>query len=37
VFTGDERPLADIQLLFEAGLGEEGLESLPNELEYLRP
>jgi len=36
VFTGDERPLADIQRLFEAGLGEGGLENLPKELEYLR-
>ena len=25
LFTGDERPLADIQRLFEAGLGERGL------------
>jgi phosphotransferase system HPr-like phosphotransfer protein len=36
IFTGDERPLADIQRLFEAGLGESGLENLPKELEYLR-
>ena len=36
VFSGDERPLADIQKLFEAGLGESGLEDLPEELEYLR-
>jgi phosphotransferase system HPr-like phosphotransfer protein len=36
IFTGDERPLADIQRLFEAGLGEGGLEHLPKELEYLR-
>jgi len=36
VFTGDERPLADIQKLFEAGLGEKGPESLPEDLEYLR-
>jgi phosphotransferase system HPr-like phosphotransfer protein len=36
IFTGDERPLADIQRLFEAGLGEGGLENLPKELEYLR-
>ena len=36
VFSGDERPLADIQKLFEAGLGENGLEDLPEELEYLR-
>lgn len=36
VFTGDERTLADIQLLFEAGLGENGLDVLPEELGYLR-
>ncbi len=36
VFSGDERPLGDIQLLFEAGLGERGLEELPEELGYLR-
>jgi len=36
VFTGDERPLADIQRLFEAGLGERGLDELPEELSYLR-
>lgn len=36
VFSGDERPLADIQRLFEAGLGERGLDELPEELGYLR-
>jgi len=36
VFAGDERPLKDIQLLFEAGLGERGLDELPEELGYLR-
>ncbi len=36
VFSGDERTLGDIQLLFEAGLGERGLEELPEELGYLR-
>ena len=36
VFSGDERPLSDIQRLFEAGLGENGLEALPEELDYLR-
>ena len=36
LFTGDERPLADIQRLFVAGLGERGLEELPEELSYLR-
>ncbi|MCH2107256.1 MAG: HPr family phosphocarrier protein, partial [Planctomycetes bacterium] len=35
-FRGDERPLVDIQQLFEAGLGERGLEDLPEELSYLR-
>ncbi len=36
VFRGDERPLSDIRLLFENGLGEAGLESLPAGLDYLR-
>ena len=36
VFRGDERPLRDIRLLFESGLGEGGLESLPEALSYLR-
>jgi len=36
VFRGDARPLHDIGLLFEHGLGEEGLEALPPELDYLR-
>lgn len=35
-FHGDEKPLADIKLLFESRLGEDGLESLPSALEYLR-
>ena len=35
VFRGDENPLRDIRILFESGLGEEGLESLPGELDYL--
>ncbi len=35
-FHGDERPLYDIQALFESGLGEQGLESLPEKLSYLR-
>ncbi|MDF1797838.1 MAG: HPr family phosphocarrier protein [Planctomycetota bacterium] len=34
-FRGDENPLRDIALLFQYGLGEEGLEGLPNELGYL--
>ena len=36
VFAGDERTLADIQRLFEAGLGEGGAETLPDELGYLQ-
>lgn len=35
-FRGDERPLADLALLFRHRLGEEGLEGLPPELAYLR-
>lgn len=35
-FHGDERPLADIQRLFESRLGEDGLDSLPDTLDYLR-
>jgi len=35
-FRGDERPVRDIRLLFENGLGEDGLESLPESLGYLR-
>ncbi len=36
-FQGDERPLADLERLFLAGLGElGGLEALPRELSYLR-
>lgn len=35
-FRGDEHPLRDIQRLFEAGLGEGGLDRLPAELSYLR-
>ncbi|MCE9594523.1 MAG: HPr family phosphocarrier protein [Planctomycetes bacterium] len=36
VFRGDENPLRDIGLLFEHGLGENGMDRLPNELQYLR-
>lgn len=36
VFRGDEKPLRDIGLLFQAGLGEDGMDSLPAELDYLR-
>lgn len=35
-FRGDARPLEDIGRLFEHGLGEQGTESLPRELDYLR-
>jgi phosphotransferase system HPr (HPr) family protein len=35
-FQGDEKPLQDIRRLFEARLGEGGLEDLPRELDYLR-
>jgi phosphotransferase system HPr-like phosphotransfer protein len=35
-FRGDEHPLRDIRLLFEHGLGEDGLDSLPEALDYLR-
>jgi len=34
-FRGDENPLRDIALLFEAGLGEGGMDSLPGALSYL--
>ena len=36
VFFGDEKPLRDIGLLFEFGLGEAGIESLPSGLSYLQ-
>lgn len=36
VFHGDEKPLEDLRALFEARLGEEGLESLPPTLAYLQ-
>lgn len=36
-FRGDERPLRDLRALFEADLGEKGLEELPDALGYLRP
>ena len=35
-FRGDENPLRDIGLLFQHGLGERGLDGLPEELGYLR-
>jgi len=36
VFRGDEKPLRDIGRLFEAGLGERGIETLPEELDFLK-
>jgi phosphotransferase system HPr (HPr) family protein len=36
-FRGDENPLRHIEMLFKAGLGEEGMDSLPEELAYLKP
>lgn len=35
-FRGDERPLNDLRVLFESGLGEDGLDKLPSSLLYLR-
>lgn len=35
-FRGDQRPLADLQSLFAHRLGEDGLETLPPELSYVR-
>ncbi len=35
-FTGDSKPLDDIRQLFEASLGEDGLDRLPEDLDYLR-
>ena len=35
-FFGDSAPLADLRHLFEANLGEGGLDQLPRELSYLR-
>ena len=34
-FRGDEKPLKDIATLFQYGLGEKGLDRLPETLEYL--
>jgi|FLOH01.1.fsa_nt_gi phosphotransferase system HPr (HPr) family protein len=34
-FRGDVAPLRDIALLFKNGLGEDGIENLPDELSYL--
>lgn len=35
-FKGDEKPLEDIKTLFQNHLGEEGLDRLPAELDYLK-
>ena len=35
-FRGDAAPLRDIELLFRHGLGEDGVQNLPPELDYLR-
>jgi phosphotransferase system HPr (HPr) family protein len=37
VFRGDQKPLRDLEVLFQHNLGEDGLEKLPEELGYLRP
>jgi len=34
-FRGDEKPLADLRLLFDHRLGEDGLDGLPTQLAYL--
>jgi hypothetical protein len=36
-FYGDPRPLADLKLLFEHQLGEEGCHTFPDQIAYLRP
>lgn len=35
-FRGDQAPLKHLQMLFQHGLGELGLDRLPSELQYLR-
>ena len=35
-FRGDEKPLRDLELLFEHKLGEDGLDGFPSDLAYLR-
>ena len=35
-FDGDSAVLEDIMLLFDANLGEDGIDTLPEELDYLR-
>jgi phosphotransferase system HPr-like phosphotransfer protein len=36
IFRGDVNPLRDIQLLFQSGIGESGIDRLPPALAYLR-
>jgi phosphotransferase system HPr-like phosphotransfer protein len=36
IFRGDVNPLRDIQLLFQSGIGESGIDGLPAALSYLR-
>jgi phosphotransferase system HPr-like phosphotransfer protein len=36
-FHGDPRPLSDLKRLFEHRLGEEGCQSFPDQIAYLRP
>lgn len=36
VFRGDVNPLRDLRTLFDAGLGERGVDTLPESLAYLR-
>jgi len=36
-FRGEAAPLADLKLLFDAGLGERGFDDFPPALSYLRP
>jgi phosphotransferase system HPr-like phosphotransfer protein len=36
IFRGDVNPLRDIQLLFQSGIGESGVDGLPPGLSYLR-
>jgi phosphotransferase system HPr (HPr) family protein len=35
VFSGDAQPIADLCALFASRLGEDGLDSLPEQLQYL--
>jgi len=36
-FSGDNKVLAELEMLFAAALGEEGFDKLPPELQYLIP